>query len=91
MTYEEQVHKNMELSEQFSLYALEHPEILEQIPEGAQVVFLPEDDQELAEQNQKILNRLSQEQATVVVVHMRPVEQVVRTRVPTPHLEVVRG
>ena len=36
MTYEEQVRKNMELSEQFSLYALEHPEILEQIPEGAQ-------------------------------------------------------
>lgn len=91
MTYEEQVHKNMELSEQFSLSALEHPEILEQIPEGAHVVFLPEDDPELAEQNQKLLDRLSQEQATVVIVRMRPAERVVRTRVPTPQLEVVRG
>lgn len=91
MTYEEQVHKNMELSEQFSLYALDHPEILEQIPEGAQVVFLPEDDPELAEQNQKILDRLTHEQVTVVIVRMRPAERVVRTRVPIPQLEVVRG
>lgn len=81
----------MELSEQFSLYALEHPEILEQIPERAQVVFLPEDDPELAEQNQKLLDRFSQEQVTMVIVRMRPAERVIRTRVPIPQLEVVRG
>lgn len=49
MTYSEEtvVEKNITLSFEFERYILEHPEILEQIPNGARVVLLPQDDPEL--------------------------------------------
>ena len=49
MTYSREtvVEKNITLSFEFERYILEHPEILEQIPDGAQVVLLPQDDPEL--------------------------------------------
>lgn len=49
MTYNEEtiVEKNITLSFEFERYILEHPEVLEQIPDGAQVVLLPLDDLEL--------------------------------------------
>jgi hypothetical protein len=39
--------KNITLSFEFERYVLEHPEVLEQIPQGAEVVLLPKDDPEL--------------------------------------------
>ena len=49
--------RNMILSFEFSRYLLEHPEIEVQIPEGASVVLLPEDDPELCEYNKQISGR----------------------------------
>ena len=51
------VQRNMILSFEFSRYLLEHPEIEVQIPEGASVVLLPEDDPELCEYNKQISGR----------------------------------
>jgi len=53
MTYNQEtiVEKNITLSFEFERYLLEHPEILEQIPDGAQVVLLPKDDPELCRIN----------------------------------------
>jgi hypothetical protein len=39
--------KNITLSLEFERYVSEHPEMLEQIPNGAEVVLLPKDDPEL--------------------------------------------
>jgi len=47
------VEKNITLSFEFERYLLEHPEMLEQIPNGAQVVLLPQDDPELYQINLK--------------------------------------
>jgi hypothetical protein len=41
------VEKNITLSFEFERYIQENPELLERIPEGAQVVLLPLDDPEL--------------------------------------------
>jgi hypothetical protein len=41
------VEKNITLSFEFERYILEHPEVLERIPQGAEVVLLPKDDPEL--------------------------------------------
>ena len=41
------IEKNATLSFEFERYILEHPTILEQIPDGAEVVLLPKDDPEL--------------------------------------------
>ena len=49
MTYnwETVVEKNITLSFGFEQYILEHPEMLERIPQGAEIVLLPQDDPEL--------------------------------------------
>ena len=41
------IEKNMTLSFEFERYLLEHPETLERIPNGAEVILLPKDDPEL--------------------------------------------
>lgn len=51
MTGEDLFRKNQQLSTEFELYLLEHPEIEEQIPDNAMIVLVPEYDQELAEKN----------------------------------------
>ena len=54
MTREEIFRKNQQLSTEFELYILEHPEIEEKIPDNAMIVLLPEYDKELAEKNMKL-------------------------------------
>ena len=51
MTIEELFRKNQQLSTEFELYILEHPELEEQIPDNAMIVLVPEYDQELATKN----------------------------------------
>ena len=47
----EMIERNIELSAEFSRYLFEHPEIEEKIPLGAEIIFLPEFDQDLKEFN----------------------------------------
>ena len=51
MTREELFKKNQQLSTEFELYLMEHPEIEEKIPDNAMIVLVPEYDKELAEKN----------------------------------------
>ena len=46
--------KNQQLSTEFELYLLEHPEIEEQIPDNSLIVLLPEYDSELSQKNMEI-------------------------------------
>ncbi len=54
MTKEELFRKNQQLSTEFELYLLDHPEIEEQIPDNAMIVLLPEYDKELADMNMNL-------------------------------------
>ncbi len=54
MRKEDVFRKNHLLGVEFDRYLLEHPEILEQIPENAEIYFLPEDDPELSQENFKM-------------------------------------
>ena len=45
--------KNHILGVEFDRYLLENPELLDQIPENAEVYFLPEEDPELSQENLK--------------------------------------
>jgi hypothetical protein len=51
MTREELFRKNQQLSTEFELYLLEHPEIEDKIPDNAMIVLVPEYDKEHAEKN----------------------------------------
>lgn len=68
MTEQELFTKNLKLSTEFDLYLREHSEVVEQIPEDALVVLLPEEDQELCERNLALARtRLVSGQAVVYV------------------------
>lgn len=55
------VEKNITLSFEFERYILEHPNVLERIPQGAEIVLLPRDDPELYHINLETAQRAQQE------------------------------
>ena len=64
------VQRNMTLTFEFSRYLLDHPELEAQIPEGAYVVLLPEDDPELCEHNRQVSERERATGQPVVYIHL---------------------
>jgi len=70
MTREELFRKNQQLSTEFELYLLEHPEIEEKIPDNAMIVLLPEYDKELATKNKELAEANKEEGQTIVYVRV---------------------
>ena len=70
MEHETIVKKNLDLHAEWMRYLFEHPEAMDQIPEGAQVVILPTDDPELAQENTKTLTAAQSHGVPIVVVHL---------------------
>jgi hypothetical protein len=81
------VEKNITLSFEFERYIQEHPEVLEQIPNNAEVVLLPKDDPELYRINLDIAQKRRQAGETSPVVYVE-IEAVAppRSRLVNPHL-----
>jgi hypothetical protein len=57
MTTREMFERNQRLSTEFDLYLLDHPEVAEQVPDGALLVFVPAFDKELARRNRALARR----------------------------------
>ena len=68
MRKEDLFRKNHLLGIEFDRYLLEHPEVMEQIPDGAEIYFLPEDDPDLFRENLKIAKVKKMERGTVLLV-----------------------
>jgi len=68
MRKEDLFKKNHILGVEFDRYVLEHPEVLETIPENAEIFFLPEDDAELFQENFKIAESRKAEEGNIVLV-----------------------
>jgi hypothetical protein len=81
------VEKNITLSFEFERYVVEHPEMLNQIPDGAAVVFLPKDDPELYRVNLETARKARAERKATEVVFLE-VEAVApaRSRLVNPHI-----
>ena len=79
--------KNITLSFEFERYILEHPEILEQIPDEAQVVLLPQDDPELYRINLEAAQKARQASEIGPIVYIE-IEALAapRSRLINPHL-----
>lgn len=88
MTDEEMFQKNVDLQTAFMQYTLDHPEILDQLPDDFRLVILPEDDPELARRNNELLKIQGDKDKPVVVVRMRTPKPTKR-RVPAPKVEVL--
>lgn len=65
------VKKNLELLEEFHRYATENPAILDQIPGDAQLIILPENDEELLKANQRTIQECKRSGRTFVVFRMK--------------------
>ena len=70
MRKEDLFEKNHILGVEFDRYLLEHPELLEQIPENAEVYLLPEEDPELSQENLKIAETQRTKGARIVLVRI---------------------
>lgn len=70
MTEQELVTKNLILSTEFDRYIFEHQDFAGKIPLNAQVVFLPDDDEELCRINMEMAEKQREEGQQVVYVHI---------------------
>jgi hypothetical protein len=79
--------KNITLSLEFERYISEHPGMLEQIPNGAEVVLLPKDDLELYRINLDAAQKARpvREKNPVVYVEVKAMAPP-RSRLVNPHL-----
>ena len=87
MIQEELAARNIVLGGEFTKYILDHPDLLERIPEDAHVILFPEDDPSLCEENKKIARKRREEGETVVYVR---VERLLpeESRLVNPHIEM---
>ena len=90
MRKEDLFRKNHLLGIEFDRYLLEHPEIIEQIPDGAEVIFLPEDDPDLLQENLKIAKDKTLESGSVLLVRIGKLSPP-RSRLQDVRLEATGG
>ncbi|OIO72864.1 MAG: hypothetical protein AUJ85_09160 [Elusimicrobia bacterium CG1_02_37_114] len=77
------------LSTEFAKYILEYPEIDEQIPDGAQVVLLLENETEFNERNIALAREQREEGQPVVFVKVKGLASVPISRIINPELKLV--
>ena len=63
--------KNQQLSTEFELYLLDHPELEQEIPNNALIVLLPEYDAELSKTNLEIAARNREGKQPIVYVRVQ--------------------
>ena len=87
MTEQELFSKNLKLSTEFDLYLLEYPELAEQIPDNALLMFLPEEDPERCAKNRELGEARREPGQPLVYVRVEKVAPP-RSRLVNPRVEV---
>ena len=87
MNRDEQFRRNNDLFEIFMQQILDEPELLNRIPDGADIIFLPDSDPALQEANRQLGVEREREGATVTYVRIEMVPQL-RT-IFVPRLNIV--
>ena len=87
----ELVEKNITLSMEFRRYVIEHPKVAEQIPKGAQVVLLPQDDPELCREHLKLAEWHKEQGQIVVSVRVEKLASARRSGWVRPRVEALSG
>lgn len=88
MTEKEFIDKSITLSFEFDRYLVSHPEIAEQIPTGANIIFEVEDDPEFTERERVLLRGLKEKGEKFVIVRVQKLLPPFETRLVNPHLEL---
>lgn len=83
------IERNIELSAEFSRYLFDHPEMEEKIPVDAEVVLLPEFDQELKEFNLILGKNIETEGGKVVYISIKEIRPKVMSRIDKIEFESI--
>ncbi len=83
MEQNEIVKKNLDLHAEWMRYVFAHPESLDRIPKGAEIVIIPSNNPDLAKENQKIAQALKSKGLPLVIIHLD------LPKPPSPHIEVI--
>ena len=83
MEKDDLIKRNHDLSDDFMRYVFEHPAILEQIPQDAQVLILPMDNPELSAKNRRMATTLRARGKKVVLVTLK------KSKIYPPKLELL--
>ena len=89
MTDKEFFDKSLTLSFEFSRYAIAHPEIEEEIPKGALVVFLLEDDPDFNKRAMELALAKKETDQPVVIVKVQKLLPPTESRLVNPRVELV--
>jgi hypothetical protein len=89
MTDKEFFDKTLTLSFEFSRYIIGHPEVEEQIPKGALVVLILEDDPDFNRRAIELAQSKKEENQPVVIVRIQRLLPPTESRLVNPRLEVV--
>jgi len=84
MSKDQIIKRNLDLLNEFMKIAFDQPDILDRIPNNAELVILPENDPELYKANMKIKRSLEKKGKEFVVVRMKKQE-----RIPPPEIELM--
>ena len=71
MTDDEMFERNLELQTAFMQYLLDHPDILDRLPDDFRLLILPDDDPELGQRNLELLGRQGDSGKPLVIARMR--------------------
>jgi len=85
----EMIERNIEFSAEFSRYLFEHPEIEDKIPRDAEIILLPEYDEELKEFNLGMGKNIEAEGGKVVYISIKEIRPKVISRIERIELESV--
>jgi len=81
------IERNIELSAEFSRFLFEHPEMEGKIPVYAEVILLPEFDQELKEFNLQLGKNIEAEGGKVVYISIKEIRPKVLSRIDKIEVE----
>ena len=83
-------YKNLALGVEFDKYMIDHPEIIDKIPDRSSTVFLPEYDRGLYEANLKLARKRIAEGEKVVFVRIKKLAPA-KSRIIRPRIELAES
>jgi len=89
MTDKEFFDKSLTLSFEFSRYIIAHPEVEEQIPKGALVMFLLEDDPIFNQRAMELAQTNKETDRPIVIVRIQKLLPPTESRLVNPRMELV--
>lgn len=76
MRDDEMFEMNVDLQAAFMQYVMDHPKILDQLPDEYRLVILSDDDPELSRRNLELLKEQGDTSKPIIIVRMRTREQI---------------